>query len=160
MKEVRLNDKLWFGKYKGERISALIKSDASYIQKILKEGIISMDDKCKNLFEDAQGIRHERRIMFPDPEIIIGDESAVRYTGTIENFTTFKNIISGMIIKLIRNQPPDIIISIINFFIDRMGERDFTDFNEIKITNTPGTLYLSLYLLKDNVEIANYRMNE
>jgi len=66
MKEVRLNDKFWFGKHKGARVSDIIKHDPNFIQKIVKEGKIKLDDKSRILFEqkygstpDGQRIRRE-----------------------------------------------------------------------------------------------------
>lgn len=56
MKEVRFNDKLWFGKYSGSRISELIKDDPNYIQKLIKEDKIKLDNKSKKYFEDRLGI--------------------------------------------------------------------------------------------------------
>lgn len=55
MKEVRLNDKLWFGKYKNVRMSDIIKTDPTFIQKIIKEGKIKLDKKSIDLFESKYG---------------------------------------------------------------------------------------------------------
>jgi hypothetical protein len=55
MKEVRLNDKMWFGKYKGTRINDIIRTDATFIQKLVKEGKIKLDEKCQYLFDTKYG---------------------------------------------------------------------------------------------------------
>ncbi len=61
MKEVRFNDKLWFGKHKGARVSDLIKGDPNYIQKLIKEGAITLDTKSKNYFEERCGIQDKKK---------------------------------------------------------------------------------------------------
>jgi len=55
MKEVRLNDKLWFGKHKDTRISDIIKADPSFIQKLVKEGKIKLNEKCQFLYDSKYG---------------------------------------------------------------------------------------------------------
>ena len=55
MKEMRYNDKMWFGRHKGERISDLIKHDPAYVQKIIKEGKIRLDPKTNNYYEERFG---------------------------------------------------------------------------------------------------------
>lgn len=57
MKEIRFNDRMWFGKYKGLRIYEIIDSNPSYISKILKENNLFLDEKSKNrLFGDKKSI--------------------------------------------------------------------------------------------------------
>jgi hypothetical protein len=56
MKEVRLNDRFWFGKHKGARICEIIKQDPIFIQKIIKEGKIKLDEKGRILFEQKCGM--------------------------------------------------------------------------------------------------------
>jgi len=56
MKKIRYNDKLWFGKYKGTRISELIRSDTSYLHKLVNEHKFVMDDKINDYFR-KNGIR-------------------------------------------------------------------------------------------------------
>jgi len=59
MKEVRFNDKLWFGLHRGERISDLIKNNPAYIQRLVRENKIKLDEKSntffENKFEDKKG---------------------------------------------------------------------------------------------------------
>jgi len=64
MKEVRFNDRLWFGKHKGARVSDLIKGDPNYIQKLMKEGAITLDAKSKNYFEERCGISAKKKSSF------------------------------------------------------------------------------------------------
>lgn len=59
MKEVRYNDRLWFGKHKGTRICEIIKSDPAHIQKIMIESKITLDKKSMNLYNDRNGKRRQ-----------------------------------------------------------------------------------------------------
>jgi len=39
-KEVRLNDKLWFGKYKGKSIRVILDSDRNFLDNLVNKGTI------------------------------------------------------------------------------------------------------------------------
>ena len=67
MKEVRLNDRLWFGKHKGARISDVIKKDPTWLNKILKENKIKLDEKSKIFYEERCGIRKKYTFELRDP---------------------------------------------------------------------------------------------
>jgi len=67
MKEVRLNDKFWFGKHKGARVSDVIKKDPTWLNKILKENKIKLDDKSKIYYEERCGIRKRYSFELRDP---------------------------------------------------------------------------------------------
>lgn len=70
MKEIRYNDRLWFGKHKGRRICEIIKGDPAYVQKLVNEYKIKLDEKSNNLFEEKTG----RRRMGIEPPIGIGND--------------------------------------------------------------------------------------
>lgn len=55
MKEVRLNDKMWFGKHKGSRVMNIIKTDPSFIQTMVKEKKFVLDEKGNEFFESRYG---------------------------------------------------------------------------------------------------------
>ena len=52
MKEVRFNDRMWFGKHKGNRICDIINHDPKFIQKLLKEDKIKLDKKITKFLEE------------------------------------------------------------------------------------------------------------
>jgi hypothetical protein len=46
---IYLNEKIWFGKYKGKRLKEIIDNDISYVKKLLKENkSISLDNESIN----------------------------------------------------------------------------------------------------------------
>lgn len=47
MKEVRYNDKLWFGKHRGARICDIIKYDPIFIKKLVDDKKIILDKKTQ-----------------------------------------------------------------------------------------------------------------
>jgi hypothetical protein len=51
MRKVRYNDRLWFGKYKGQRACDVLHNDTSYIQKLQKEHGIVFDKEILDYFE-------------------------------------------------------------------------------------------------------------
>lgn len=55
MKEVRLNDKFWFGKHQNKRIFEIIKGDPAYIHKLINDGKIKLDKKASELFNERNG---------------------------------------------------------------------------------------------------------
>lgn len=55
MKEVRYNDRIWFGKHKGMRFCELIKHDPNFIQKMVLDGKIKLDAKTMMVFEQNYG---------------------------------------------------------------------------------------------------------
>jgi hypothetical protein len=57
MKELRYNDKLWFGKHRGSRVCDVIKGDPSFIKKIVDKGKVKLDQKTQKLFNDRIGYK-------------------------------------------------------------------------------------------------------
>lgn len=55
MKKIRLNDRMWFGKYNGMRMCDLLSNDLSYVDKLLKEENVTLDAKCMDIFERKTG---------------------------------------------------------------------------------------------------------
>lgn len=55
MKEVRYNDRFWFGKHKGARIFEIINHDPNFIQKLINENKIKLDSKTTSYFERKIG---------------------------------------------------------------------------------------------------------
>jgi hypothetical protein len=50
MKEIRFNDRIWFGKYRNKRISEIIKIDPKFVQGLTKEDKISLDSRTMVYF--------------------------------------------------------------------------------------------------------------
>lgn len=45
MKEIRYNDRLWFGKYNGTRLCEIIKNDQNYVHKLINEFGFKLDQR-------------------------------------------------------------------------------------------------------------------
>jgi hypothetical protein len=60
MKEVRFNDKIWFGKHKGLRICEVIKLDPIFVQKLVTDNKIKLDERSMNNFQERIGIKKSR----------------------------------------------------------------------------------------------------
>lgn len=54
MKLVRFNDRMWFGKHKGVRLSDLINSDYSFVMKLINDKVIILDEKGNNQLKKIQ----------------------------------------------------------------------------------------------------------
>jgi len=61
MKIVRYNDKIWFGKYKGNRFSDIIMTDPIFIIKHINDKLIELDDKTNKLLIEITGGEKKRR---------------------------------------------------------------------------------------------------
>jgi hypothetical protein len=85
MKEIRFNDRLWFGKYKNQRINDLIKNDPSYVQKILNEesSNIKLDPKTMQFFMERTGQSDRKRM--PDGLRFTHRIVQQQITGQIQN---------------------------------------------------------------------------
>jgi hypothetical protein len=52
-KEVRYNDKLWFGKYKGKRVKSVLR-DTKYVDSLLEKDMIRLDKKLSCYYESMK----------------------------------------------------------------------------------------------------------
>jgi len=50
-KEVRYNDKFWFGKYKNKRIRSILSGDIKYVDSLIEKGMITLDNKLSSHYE-------------------------------------------------------------------------------------------------------------
>jgi hypothetical protein len=48
MKELRLNDKIWFGKYKDKRVVDVLDLDKNFLDKMVESGKYFYSDNVKN----------------------------------------------------------------------------------------------------------------
>jgi hypothetical protein len=53
MKEVRLNDKMWFGKYKDLSIKDIISRDRMYVESLMMSGKIKYSEKVDSYIRDS-----------------------------------------------------------------------------------------------------------
>lgn len=52
--KIELNEKLWFGKYKGERLIDVIKNNSNYIKKLYDEYDVELSDEAFNYYKDIK----------------------------------------------------------------------------------------------------------
>lgn len=133
MKEVRFNDRLWFGKHSGVRISELIKADPNYIQKLIKEGKIKLDEKSNKAFEDRMGISEAKKnsfrytqppVMGFDPAFGAPVQRAERFGNlgdimeasvvVIYNHLSFQNVIHAITSDLLRGEFNNDIVTLLS----------------------------------------------
>jgi len=62
MKEVRFNDKFWFGKYKNLRLGDIIKKDPKFVMRLMDCGKISIDDKSHEFLMHVTGMSKSKKI--------------------------------------------------------------------------------------------------
>jgi len=55
MKTIRLNDKMWFGKYKDHRMMDILNRDRSYLDRLCDSGLIKYDDKIIDYIKNYRG---------------------------------------------------------------------------------------------------------
>lgn len=58
MKEIRYNDRIWFGKYKNKRISEILKIDPKFVQGLVKEDKICLDDRVMEHLSEKSRSRY------------------------------------------------------------------------------------------------------
>jgi hypothetical protein len=106
MKLVRTNDRFWFGKHKGSRVIEIIKGDPNYIQKIVKEGIIKLDEKSSHYFESKYGSTPDGMPIRREPRLRMGGE--IRAVSRISNFTedNVKKVINILLNEIVGNNYP------------------------------------------------------
>lgn len=153
MKEVRFNDKLWFGKYKGKRISDIIKNDPNFIQKLLRDNKIKMDAKTTMFFEDRCGSK--RQSLFDVTQHNLRVDVVNQYDHT-------ENPLDGIIHESVENE-------IVQPFEDeqpvgdvRPVELDYHDDNPIDYVNhiltrnrTNAKIIKARFDVPDGIEIRN-----
>jgi len=65
MKKVRLNDKMWFGKYKNMRMSDVLIRDRMYIESLRDQKLIEYDDNILEFLSENEKIRDIKRYSQP-----------------------------------------------------------------------------------------------
>ena len=95
-KEVRLNDKIWYGKYRGRTIRDIVESDLEFLDDLVKKGKITFhknvqdylkgdDSPKKNWWENGNGDYHYQphEWAYEPPSFVYG--SQVDITATTSN---------------------------------------------------------------------------
>jgi len=54
MKTIRLNDRMWFGKYKNMRMVDILEKDKHYLDDLCSKGLINYDEKILEVFENRR----------------------------------------------------------------------------------------------------------
>jgi len=67
MKKVRLNDKIWFGKYKGHTIKEILSIDKMFIDKMIDKGKIIYDDNILDYLNQKNKYSEPKSMVFNEP---------------------------------------------------------------------------------------------
>ena len=179
MKEVRYNDKMWFGKHKGTRISDLIKLDPDYIQKIINDGVITLDNKGKEYFEEILhgGRRRPNRFGLPpqldelqivepqlgqrvEPEI----SSSRNYSVDTMNFN-LRDTITHMVNQFVPHYPLSILSTVSNVFVTKITNLRLHRLSQtvnLRLIKTDNDISHLTMVVQDNelVEISRFTVND
>lgn len=157
MKKVRYNDKLWFGKHSGNRVCELIKGDPVYIQKIIKEGVITLDDKSQKYFDEIMGGGGRSRPRNPfDEDRVVREVIQREYVtcGIFERPDNMKAALSSLVANLGLHYPTSLLVTVINNFYAKVERLNLLNVElKFKIVKpTENLAHLMLYVLNINDE--------
>lgn len=75
MKQIRYNDRLWFGKYKGVRAHDIMATDPCYFNKFIDEQKISLDNRLtEKMKKRTNSILNSPRFDYDPPTFPVYDE--------------------------------------------------------------------------------------
>ena len=61
---LELDEKLWFGKYKGRRLVDVIESDAKYINKMVSEYNVELSEDALNYYGKSKNDKYKHEVFF------------------------------------------------------------------------------------------------
>lgn len=84
MKIVRLNDKMWFGKYKNLTIKDVICRDKDFLDKLMNVGKIGYHDNVIKFIDDTYGKKNDFWMPEPLPDFTMATRPPVSEETNIE----------------------------------------------------------------------------
>lgn len=81
-KEVRLNDKMWFGKYKGKTIKSVVDADMRFLEVLMDKGKISLHQNVKDYIGGGSSFKKQKLSAYRPSDLWWGDAPHITATQT------------------------------------------------------------------------------